>query len=100
MGRTSFQLNETDLFVKDVGKQIYICKCQFGWLMWVTRGLQTPMAVFPLGAVILYVLIQVHWYFTELTSCEKCESIVHTYIYLYVYMYMYGSFNTGKGVII
>lgn len=26
LGRASLQLNETDLFVKDVGKQIYTCK--------------------------------------------------------------------------
>lgn len=86
LGRASLQLNETDLFVKDVGKQIYTCKWRFGWLIWVTRGLQKPMAVFPIGAASPYVLIQVHCYFTEHTYHEKCESIVHTYISVCVYV--------------
>lgn len=47
-----FNMDETGLFYKDVGKWIYITQMAFWLMKYVTGGLLEPNPAFPLAAII------------------------------------------------
>lgn len=63
------------MFYKDVGKQTHVIQMTFWFDRNVTRDLQEPKPVFPLGAVVLYVLVQCLGSFVNITTANDKNSV-------------------------